>query len=321
MSLRAAISSTPLTFVIPAKNDPSGMTRRCIDSAANSARMLGIPGAFVLVADKSDDQPAVLEIFASFSRQSPGTRVRAVRCKEWLHYTGVFAVGLSFVTVGHALFLSNDMIMTPHFLLAVLGVSGLAQNPGIVRGTSNMVDSHPEHCVASAATAHDEAKIMEQSQESFRRNGFHYVIDRQLSGDAVLVRRELIDAIGVLDTRFFGFFGDIDYGIRARRAGFNLVCAKGAWLYHMGGGHVVRDADISGTTAAHQFAARNRLARAAYTHFREKWGREAALPYAYGADTMATVGDCIDLLSRQIPNRAEYQPLENDLCSQFELVA
>ena len=30
----------------------------------------------------------------------------------------------------------------------------------------------------------------------------------------------------------FGYFGDIDYGVRAHLAGFKLVCAKGAWLFH-----------------------------------------------------------------------------------------
>ena len=59
-----------------------------------------------------------------------------------------------------------------------------------------------------------------------------------LIGDAMLVQRRVIDAIGVPDMRFFGFMADIDYGIRAQRAGFLLPIAHCAWLHHPGQGHV-----------------------------------------------------------------------------------
>ena len=109
--------------------------------------------------------------------------------------------------------------------------------------------------------------------------GDFFVEDNLLSGDAVLIKRSVIDAIGVMDTRFFGYFGDADYGLRVQRAGYKLVCAKGAWLYHVGAGHV-RQESVDKKEAmdiAHQ--KRMNLVQLAYRKFREKW--EMSLPELY----------------------------------------
>src|SRR6185437_11808987 len=66
--------------------------------------------------------------------------------------------------------------------------------------------------------------------------GVNYVEDRLLTGDSMLVSRAALDKIGTFDTRFFGYFGDIDFGLRLQRAGLKMVCAKGAWLWHEGAG-------------------------------------------------------------------------------------
>jgi hypothetical protein len=42
-------------------------------------------------------------------------------------------------------FLSNDMYITPTFFSTVLSVAVLSSEFGIVRGTSNHTDSHPEY--------------------------------------------------------------------------------------------------------------------------------------------------------------------------------
>lgn len=53
-----------------------------------------------------------------------------------------------------------------------------------------------------------------------------------LLGCALLVRPELIEQVGLLDERFFFTYEDLDYSIRARRAGWRLCCEPGARLLH-----------------------------------------------------------------------------------------
>src|SRR5206468_1568627 len=86
----------------------------------------------------------------------------------------------------------------------------------------------------------------------------------RLIGFCLLIRRAVIDAIGLLDERFrIGCFEDDDYCLRAVRAGWRAVIARDAFVHHYGG----RTFLGSGV----DFAA---LMRENERRFREKWGRE-----------------------------------------------
>jgi GT2 family glycosyltransferase len=52
-------------------------------------------------------------------------------------------------------------------------------------------------------------------------------------GTAMLVRAELIRRIGVLDTRFFAYFEDIDYSVRSTQAGFRNVVDRNSVVHHL----------------------------------------------------------------------------------------
>lgn len=52
------------------------------------------------------------------------------------------------------------------------------------------------------------------------------------SGSSMMVRRELIDAIGLLDDDLFMYQEDLDYSWRARLAGWRVVLAPQSHLYH-----------------------------------------------------------------------------------------
>ena len=53
-----------------------------------------------------------------------------------------------------------------------------------------------------------------------------------LIGTALLIRRALIEAIGVLDDQFFAYVEDVDYSLRAIAAGFRNVVVPEAVVYH-----------------------------------------------------------------------------------------
>lgn len=75
-----------------------------------------------------------------------------------------------------------------------------------------------------------------------------------VSGCLVLIRREVFDAIGLFDEDYFFTFEDIDFCLRARRAGFDSLVAGRATAYHEGGG-TLRTASPTRI----YFAARNHL--------------------------------------------------------------
>jgi GT2 family glycosyltransferase len=56
-----------------------------------------------------------------------------------------------------------------------------------------------------------------------------------LVGTALLLRRQLVEAIGVFDERFFAYWEDNDYSVRSIEAGFRNVVIPDAVLRHWSG--------------------------------------------------------------------------------------
>ena len=53
-----------------------------------------------------------------------------------------------------------------------------------------------------------------------------------VSGCVMLIRREVFERIGLLDEAYFFSFEDIDFCLRARKAGFHTACVQDARAYH-----------------------------------------------------------------------------------------
>lgn len=55
-----------------------------------------------------------------------------------------------------------------------------------------------------------------------------------ISGCCLMIKREVIEKIGLLDDNFFAFFEDLDWNIRAQRAGYQSVYVPSAVIWHKG---------------------------------------------------------------------------------------
>lgn len=51
-------------------------------------------------------------------------------------------------------------------------------------------------------------------------------------GQAMLIKREVIESVGLLDPRFFMYYEDADYCLRAKRAGYKVVYVPTALVWH-----------------------------------------------------------------------------------------
>lgn len=53
-----------------------------------------------------------------------------------------------------------------------------------------------------------------------------------LTGCALLVKREAFECVGDLDDRFFLYYEDVDFSVRVRAAGFQVLVVPGAQVFH-----------------------------------------------------------------------------------------
>ena len=258
------------SIIVPARNHAQ-FTATCLGSILFSVSRLNLSCEFILVDDASERSERIVDVFRDHRAKAVGHHCKIVRSNKHQHYSGVFSIGLNLATRDVIFFISNDMVTTSSFFEALLLVSSLSRDIGIVRGTSNYTDSHPEHQIAPPDRLKTYVDIDNFSRAQFAANAASYVEDRVFSGDAILLKRALVEKIGVLDLRFFGYFGDIDYGMRTQLAGFKMVCAKGAWLYHEGAGHLKGQMQAQQVQYAELHAKRMALVDAAYKEFRAKW--------------------------------------------------
>ena len=55
---------------------------------------------------------------------------------------------------------------------------------------------------------------------------------QSVSGCCMLIRKAVIDKIGLLDERFFAYYEESDFCIRAKMAGFKVISARDAKVWH-----------------------------------------------------------------------------------------
>ena len=80
-----------------------------------------------------------------------------------------------------------------------------------------------------------------------------------VSGCLMMVKREVFEAVGLLDDRYFFGFEDLDFCLRARAAGFVTVCVGDAVAFHDGGRSIGRQ-----SSRRWYFSARNHLLLASH---------------------------------------------------------
>ena len=167
------------SIIIPARNGFEA-TSACLGSVLYSVSRLNLRCEFVLVDDASYPAERIVELFRRHRADARGHETKIIRSREHQHYTGVFSIGLHFATRDLVFFISNDMVVPPSFFQAVMLVSSLSRDFGIVRGTSNYVDSHPEHRIEPSERPTDFRGVDAFSRSVFSAAGCGYVEDGYL---------------------------------------------------------------------------------------------------------------------------------------------
>lgn len=160
------------------------------------------------------------------------------------------------------LLLNNDTVVTTGWLDKLLGALETDPRIGVVGPSSNNVSGEQQ----IAVTYDDLTGLDGFAWELGKTNAGQTADTDRLVGFCLLVRRAVIESIGLLDERFgIGCFEDDDYCKRARLAGYRVVHAKDAFVHHFGGRtFVATGVDYSA------------LIRQNQARFEEKWAADSA---------------------------------------------
>jgi GT2 family glycosyltransferase len=218
-------------IVVPVHNSPEDV-RLCLDAAQAT---LGPSDRLVIVDDGSADETRRL-CEAAAGRG----RTVLIRRPEGSGFARAANAGLRETSAPVVVLLNSDTIVTEGWLDRL--ASCLAANPGIgLAGPLSNAggwQSVPDYLTGGPpnnAIRHDPATLSAIAAwcADFRPR-FPYPVVDQLNGFCLAIRREVIDAIGLLDEVAFpmGYGEEVDFGFRAQDAGFLCAVAIDGFVYH-----------------------------------------------------------------------------------------
>ncbi|HHT9125914.1 MAG TPA: glycosyltransferase family 2 protein [Candidatus Brocadiia bacterium] len=142
--------------------------------------------------------------------------------------------------VDYFLLLNNDTVVNPDFLTQLVNVAEADDKIGIVG--PKIYKLYPELVSGSQTLFCAGTKTIPFLGQPFLRGNGKKDIGRYnnveavdyISGTALMIKKEVIEQIGLLDERFFAYFEDWDWCIRAQKQGFKCVYVPDAVIWHKG---------------------------------------------------------------------------------------
>jgi GT2 family glycosyltransferase len=200
-------------------------TIACLQSVSG----LSYPNYKVLVVDNGSFDGSVQEI----RRTCPD--VMLLELKENLGFAEGNNVGIrSAMQLGgdYVLILNNDVLVAPDAMTKLVEVAQKEPRAGLL-GPRVLHREKPEQ-IQSAGVILDKfwrSKHRGQNQGQIGQSDTVEQVDA-VAGCAMLVRRQLIDSVGMLDGRYFMYREDVDWCCRARANGFKVLYVPQAIVWH-----------------------------------------------------------------------------------------
>jgi GT2 family glycosyltransferase len=221
---------TPKVAVVVLNWNNAPDTLACLQSLS----MLCYPDYTVLVVDNGSTDDSVAQICSRFPE------IEVLQTSTNLGYAEGNNVGIRYVLKqepAYVCILNNDTILAPNCLQAL--VSEAESNPDIGMVGPKKYFFEPSDMVYAAGGLIDWRRGTVVHRGMWQREsevGPLYAdgptdVDF-IDGCCVLVKRQLIERIGLLDPRYYLNFEDADWCVRARRAGYRARYTPDAVLWH-----------------------------------------------------------------------------------------
>ncbi|WP_051870806.1 glycosyltransferase [Geobacillus vulcani] len=183
--------------------------------------------------------------------------------------------GIQIAEGENILLLNNDVVVTKHWLDHLLACLYSADDIGAVGPVTNSAAYYST--IPVRYTSIDEMHEFASQHNVLDPNKWEERL--KLIGFCLLIKKEAIEKVGLLDERFTpGNFEDDDYSVRLRQAGYRLMLCNDTFVHHYGS--VSWKDDSSGYS---------KLLRENQKKFEKKWGVDIDA-YAIDLEMLSRVG-------------------------------
>jgi GT2 family glycosyltransferase len=218
-----------------------------------SLSQLDYPACDTVVVDNGSSDDSVVSIRAAYPQ------VTLIEAGDNLGYAGGNNVGLEYaktMDADYALLLNNDTEVAPDFLGLLVEVAEADPAIGIAGPTIYYYDQPGVVWSAGGAIDWQRGSTRMVGLDEWDEGQFGQVprtVDF-VTGCAMLVRRAMLEQVGLLDERFFVYYEEAEWCVRASRAGFKIVHVPLAHIWHKISPIAQADSPL-----VHYYMTRNRL--------------------------------------------------------------
>jgi len=223
------LSSNPGVFIVILNWNGYRDSVTCLQSL----REISYPSCEMVFVDNGSTDGSVARLKEEFKD------VVYLENQENLGYTGGNNVGIRYAMEHGAEYvwlLNNDTKVAADALTILIAAAGKDRKAGLI-GPKILQMENPELAYSMVGRLNmwfPWPDRMEGKEEN-RVTGGAVRVDF-LSGAALLVKREFVEKVGLLDERFFFYWEENDWCERGRKAGFHSLLVPDAKVYHKGGG-------------------------------------------------------------------------------------
>ncbi len=214
----------PIASIVILTYNNRDYTKQCLDSISTRT---AYPNYEVIIVDNASTDDTV-EYLHAYAASHPN--VRLVLNEENRGFSTGNNQGVAESHGDYIVFLNNDTLVTQGWLS---GLISHLRNPeiGAVGPVTNSSGNE-----SKIGVDYSDINDMEDFARRYAQahDGQAFEI-RMLALYCMLVRRSVIDDVGLLDERFgVGMYEDDDFSLRIRQKGYRILCAEDVYIHHWG---------------------------------------------------------------------------------------
>jgi GT2 family glycosyltransferase len=246
----------PISVIILGYTRFEETTGRCLASLAEDPDF----SKWDLIVIDNGTNALTAQKYVQAAAQYPTLKLRRLETNTGV--PGGFNAGLRFAQGDPIILVTSDVLIPAGTITRLAVTFESHPRAGLIAPVTNAAGTEQKIFIEPAGD------VMEQGRAFAEAAPDGSVLAYRLDFCCVGLRRAVYEAIGGLDEAFSpGYYDDFDYSIRAKVAGFDLVVAENAFVYHEGGGSF----RVSREKKA--LIARNKQL------FLQKYGRDTWLPH------------------------------------------
>ncbi len=226
---RGKESAYPLVYFVIINWNQAKLTSECLVSLQRQ----DYPNFRVVIVDNGSSDDSIQALRKDFPW------VSFIEAGENLGYSGGNNLGIEFAldqSADYIFLLNNDTEVDPRMLGKLVEVLGRNERTGMVGPT--MYYAEPHDMIWGAVNRIDwrGARVIRKDMgKTIQRDKLDNAPTREvdyIDTCAILVKREVFESIGLMDSDYFINFDDLDMNVRARKSGFRIVYVPYAAMWH-----------------------------------------------------------------------------------------